>query len=374
MRRQAMRIRIDDSGRVEVVDPGLDTVALLAEIDPTHVVRQEPLPGFTTPRFLRAREIPCGIDAVDLETMNDLQLWAAHDLAVERMCRLLPGDVARAGEATLLSLKVELARRLLGNCVLCARRCGVDRLAGEIGACRLGVDATVAEHFVHIAEEAPINPSLVLNLAGCGLRCRYCQQGALLDPAAVPGEALDAGLWHELDAAGARSLSFVGGNPDESLFAILRFLSGAPDDWHLPIIWNCHAYASREVIRLLDGVVDGYVPDCKYGSEACGMRWSGVPNYPAMAHAALGAMLAQGVPVIVRILVLPGHLDCCHRPTIEALGTFGKANLRLSLRGQYCPDWQIASNEGPMSGRCSPELVAALREAAVRAGIDLVAE
>jgi uncharacterized Fe-S radical SAM superfamily protein PflX len=126
----------------------------------------------------------------------------------------------RNDEATLLHLKIELSRRILRKCALCAHRCGVDRTSGELGVCELGTEAKVAEHFVHIGEETLVNPSLVINLAGCGLSSLYCQQGYLLDPAGVDGEPLDESLWVQIDSNKASSLSFAGGNPDESTFSV----------------------------------------------------------------------------------------------------------------------------------------------------------
>jgi putative pyruvate formate lyase activating enzyme len=230
----------------------------------------------------------------------------------------------------------------------------------------------VAEHFVHIAEEAPLNPSLVLNLAGCGLRCRFCQQSALLNPAAVSGEPLAPALWKQLQTRGARSLSFVGGNPDESLYAILRFLAVAPARWRLPIVWNCHAYATHETLDLLDGVVDAYVPDFKYGNEACGRRLSAVRDYPAIARAAITAMLTQGVPVFVRLLVLPGHIECCHMPTLDVLATLQRDWLFVSVRGQFAPDWQITSCDGALARRPTQEEIEAVRHKARSLGLTLI--
>lgn len=171
---------------------------------------------------------------------------------------------------------------------------------------------------------------------------------------------------------GARSLSFVGGNPDESLFAILRFLAAAPANWQLPIVWNCHAYGTLETISLLDGVVDAYVPDLKYGNETCGRRLSAGPNYPATAQAAITAMLAQGVPVIVRMLVLAEHFACCHVPMLEFLATLAQEWLLLSVRGQYCPDWKITPADGVLARRTTWEETDAVRDKAHSLGLSLI--
>lgn len=191
-------------------------------------VRRTSLADWSRPRFTVLRERPCGfsrkqlpgVDAKDLVERHR-KLMAQESFSRERLA-LAPD------EASILDLKTELARRFIQRCRLCAHRCDVDRTAGQHGVCRLGIEAMVAEHIVHIGEESPINPSLILNLAGCGLRCRYCQQGEILDPSVVQGEPLSARLWADLIGSDARSLSFAGGNPDESLFAILRFLGVSP--------------------------------------------------------------------------------------------------------------------------------------------------
>jgi putative pyruvate formate lyase activating enzyme len=372
MSRHQARIRIDDDGRLEVVDPGFDSLDLLRAIDPDFQVRTTNLPEFNSPRFLRARENGCGVTTGRLVGETDSALWEAHDAAVNCLREDSYCGTRHEGEASLLELKIELARRALTKCDLCAHRCGVDRSRGELGVCRLGVEVAVAEHFVHIAEESPINPSLVLNLAGCGLRCRFCQQAALLDPSSIDGEQLEPSLWSRLNAQGARSLSFVGGNPDESLYAILLFLAGAPHALQLPVVWNCHAYATTETVALLDGVVDVFLPDFKYGSEACGRRLSAVPNYPETARSAVSAMLARGVPVLVRVLVLPGHFECCHAPALDFLASVGAKNLLLSVRDQYSPDWKITGRDGALSRRVTTEEADAVRHYATSLGLALI--
>jgi len=212
----------------------------------------------------------------------------------------------------------------------------------------------VAESFTHIGEEAPINPSFVISLAGCALRCRYCQQSAILFPTHVNGVELTFDLWKDLDFTDARTVSFVGGNPDESIFGILQFLNSAPPDLDLPIVWNSHAYSTPEVMALLHGVVDAYLPDLKYSNPACGARWSKVEDYPVVAREAITQMTGQNVPVIVRILLLPGHLQCCHLPALRFLASLPIPPF-VSIRGQYCPDWQITASDAEMATRITLE-------------------
>ena len=358
-------MRVADNGVLEIVDPGLDCLDLLKQVDERFSVRSAPLEGFRRPRLLATRERGCGLMRNDLSVLDEVTLWRAHRQAH------IDGPPSET-EATGLDLKIELAGRLLRGCRLCARRCRVDRQAGQLGFCGLGVEAFLAEAFVHIAEEAPVNPSFVLNLTGCGMRCVYCQQGRLIEDPRSRGIELDPSLWPRLDMRGARSISFVGGNPDESLYAILRFLAAAPASLDLPLVWNSHAYSTPEVLELLDGVVDAWLPDLKYGFEKCARRWSASPGYVDAARAAIASMATQGVPVIVRILVLPGHVECCHLPSLRYLASLEQTNLCVSVRGQYAPDYRITDSDGAMARRPLKEELARVTDEAITLGLTLI--
>lgn len=361
MARLELRVRVDGAGRLEVVDPGFDCLELLRAVDPGFEVQVDELPCGPSPRFLSARRTGVGVALASLAVMTEEALWVLH-LAVTG-----PSDApARPanGEASLLDLKHELSLRLLSPCRLCGHRCGVDRLAGEHGRCGLGDEARVAEHFVHIAEEPSINPSQVTSLAGCGLKCRFCQQWRIRD--GEFGEPLDAALWGALKHQGARTISFAGGNPDESLPFVLNLLRTAPASWDLPVVWNTHAYSSPEVLALLDGVVDVFLPDLKFLSSACAGRLTGAERYPSVARQAVTTMVSQGVAVIVRMLVLPGHVECCHLPALEFLARLPREEFTVSVRGQYHPDAELVEVEGPMGTRADGGEVARVRERARR--------
>jgi putative pyruvate formate lyase activating enzyme len=115
-------------------------------------------------------------------------------------------------------------------------------------------------------------------------------------------------------------------------------------------------------VEVLEGVVDAYVPDFKYGNEACGRMISNAPDYPATAESSISAMLAQEVPVMVRILVLPDHVECCHIPTIDSLAAMNKEHLSVSIRGQYCPDWMVSEEHGSLARRVMHEEMQAVLE------------
>jgi putative pyruvate formate lyase activating enzyme len=364
------RLRVLENGALEVVDPRVEDLPLLRDIDPEFEVITDPLPGFETPRFQTMRRLGSGFSDPEIQEMDSEELWRIHDVAL-RGWMSGTSSAKSESEVSVLALKLELARRILRSCTLCARRCEVDRLADQRGFCGLGSKAIVAESFIHIGEEPPINPSHVISLAGCALRCRYCQQSDILFPRKVRGTYLDGQFWKHPDCEVARSLSFVGGNPDESLFGILGFLQSAPIGWALPIVWNTHAYSSIETMSLLNGIVDVYLPDLKYSSSACASSWSQVHNYPQVAQRTIVQMVDQNVPVIVRLLILPGHLRCCHFPALQFLASL-PTRPRVSIRGQYSPDWQITSSDGAMAGRISREEVALANNMAQSLGLDCI--
>lgn len=372
MRRGPKRMRVDGVGRLEIVDPGLEDLCLLQQIDPHFAIQSEALPGFVRSRFQSLRQVMTGVSALALDDLPIETLWVAHDRALAAWRADLP-DLGEAG-ICLLDLKAVIARRLLNACVLCARRCGADRASGETGMCGLKAEAFVAEHFVHISEEPAINPSLALNFRGCALRCKACQQHQFLDTRGSDIERLTPDLWSELDFSGARSLSMIGGNPDESLAAILGFLCAAPLDFALPIVWNNHAYMTPEAIRILAGMVDCYVPDLKFDQDACAQAYTHVSGYVQTARDSIAQLLQDGVPVIVRILLLPGHSRCCHGPSLAWLAERDAENLFVSLRGQYAPDWRVTEQDAELATRVAPAELATLAAGARSLGLRLVAQ
>ncbi|MBI5410298.1 MAG: hypothetical protein HZA14_13125 [Nitrospirae bacterium] len=101
---------------------------------------------------------------------------------------------------------------------------------------------------------------------------------------------------------------------------------------------------------LLDGVVDAYIPDLKYGNDRCAKKWSGVKNYIDTAHNSIVEMASQAVPVFVRILILPGHGSCCHLQSINWLKDY-EDKVVLNLMGQYFPENDMVDILGPMADR-----------------------
>jgi putative pyruvate formate lyase activating enzyme len=209
------------------------------------------------------------------------------------------------------------------HCLLCAHRCGADRTRGPAGRCQEGSSVFLAGAGLHFGEEPPLVGSrgsgLVL-IAGCNLACVGCETAefSLLRRGVTRfGEDQLAGLFLDLQRRGAANLNLV--TPTHVLPALLAGLARAAEDgFALPVVWNCGGYESLEALRLLDRVVDVYLPDAKYGDDAAAQRLSGCAGYTAALaeslremHRQVGALRVgpDGLArcgVLVRHLVLPG--------------------------------------------------------------------
>lgn len=125
-------------------------------------------------------------------------------------------------------------------------------------------------------------------------------------------------------------------NPTESLPGVIGLLAFAPADFNLPVVMNCHLYGSERFYELAAPVTDIWLPDLRYGNNACAKTLSGVDHYMEHARLGLEAMRKSGAKVIVRVLVLPGHVSCCYKPAIEFLSAY-RDTVWVSVLDQYVP-------------------------------------
>lgn len=220
-----------------------------------------------------------------------------------------------------LNILYALSLSELSHCRLCGWECGINRFSGEKGKCGLGNQAFASRRYIHIAEEPVINPAIVTNMAGCALRCKYCIDSTVWDPGNF-NPLNPKRFWEEIQrlregGTPINTLEFT--NPTESLPAIIGLLPQAPSDLNFPVVMNCHLYGSKTFYDLAGQITDVWLPDLRYGNDKCAKALSGVDNYMKYAKLGLDAMVEQGGRVIVRILVLPGHVSCCHEPAMESL-------------------------------------------------------
>ncbi|NPV60393.1 MAG: radical SAM protein [Actinobacteria bacterium] len=282
----------------------------------------------------------------DIEGMPEEELWSCHHSAMETFRRLLSGgeEPGPVDGPTLLDLKAALARRMLSSCHMCERRCGVDRTAGERGYCGVGDESRVASMFLHFGEEPELVPSHTVFFSGCTFHCVYCQNwdiamdarsGSPADP-----DLLARGLREGL-RQGSRNANFVGGNPDPNLHTILDTIILLGDDGrHLPMVWNSNMYTSLEAMRLLEGVMDVYLGDFRYGNDACAKRLSDVEDYFKVVSRNFRTAHRQG-EVMLRQLLIPDHLDCC-TAMIMAWVAENIPGVYFNLMFQYRPEYRAA--------------------------------
>ena len=237
------------------------------------------------------------------------------------------------------SNRAQLARRQHEHCLLCEHRCGANRLNGDRGPCHAGVEARVFRHRVECGEELELVPSHLFYLSGCDLRCAFCiAEANAFDPSR--GRVLTADFLTKAIAwgrtQGARNLQWVGGEPTIHIPSILDAMATCTD--LPPIVWKSDFYGTPAAFELLHGVVAVYVADFKFGNDDCADRIARVKNYTAIVTRNL-KIAAEQSDLIVRHLLLPGHMDCCFRRIIEWLKA-EMPNVKFSLRDGYQPRWQ----------------------------------
>ena len=255
----------------------------------------------------------------------------------------------RSGE---LEGRVERARVILRSCELCPRRCRVNRLDGEKGVCRTASQAVVSSCGPHFGEEAPLvgtYGSGTIFFTHCNLRCMFCQNYNIsqLGEGRVTNKGELARMMLALQEQGCHNINFV--SPTHVVPQILEALQVATGlGLSIPVVYNCGGYESMETLKLLDGIVDIYMPDMKYFDEKNGRRFSGVKDYPSVNQAAVKEMHRQvgdlqlderGVAkrgLLVRHLVLPNGIAGTEG-VVRFLAEEVSTNTYLNVMAQYHP-------------------------------------
>ena len=295
-------------------------------------------------QFLIARSIE-----VD-RPRSEEEAWEIHAHGIEELLEIAKSDASpsemRSPEGfTLLDLKIELAEGLASRCRLCERSCGVDRKSGERGVCGVGWTPRVASAFVHMGEEAPITPSGTVFFSGCNFKCVFCQNW---DISQFPGSGEPVGpeelcrLFEALRSRGVRNINLVGGEPTPNLHAILKALRIL--ERNVPIVWNSNMYMSREATELLLGVVDLWLPDFKYWENSHAAKYSGVPRYREVVTRNLKRAYGYWPEMVIRHLVMPGHVECCTLPILSWIAENTPRAL-VNVMSQYRPEYRAREFE-----------------------------
>ena len=285
-------------------------------------------------------------------------------------------------ESGQLQERIDAAIELLSPCEACPRACRVDRLADEHGFCRAGRRATVASFSAHFGEERPLvgtHGSGTIFFSGCNLGCIFCQNYDISHFAR--GRQLDASqlaaIMLQLQDAGCHNINFV--TPTHVVPQVLEALSPAIEaGLAVPLVYNCGGYENLEMLRLLDGVIDIYMPDAKYADASVAAEFSDAPDYPDRMYEALAEMHRQvgdlsinadGTAergLLVRHLVLPDDMAGTAR-IMEFLASLSP-DTYVNVMDQYHPCHQ-AVGHNTLGRRITSSEYHAAGSAALDAGL-----
>lgn len=239
------------------------------------------------------------------------------------------------------------------NCLLCPRKCGINRSTGQTGVCGVSSEIKVARAALHYWEEPCISGkrgSGAVFFSGCSLHCVFCQNREISDGKAgklISKERL-SDIFMELADKGANNINLV--TPGQYIPDIVWAVNDAKSrGMKLPIIYNTSGYENVTDLKLLEGIVDVYLPDFKYMDSTLSARYSRAKDYPSVAKQALSEMVRQQPDVvidnatgliqkgvIVRQLLLPGHVNDA-KAVLKYLYDTYHNHVYISMMSQFTP-------------------------------------
>ena len=239
------------------------------------------------------------------------------------------------------------------NCLLCPRKCGINRGTGQTGVCGVSAEIRVARAALHYWEEPCISGekgSGAVFFSGCSLHCVFCQNREISDGKAgkvISKERL-SDIFLELKAKGANNINLV--TPGQYIPDIVWAVRDARRrGMELPIVYNTSGYEDAKELKLLDGIVDVYLPDFKYMDSTLSAKYSRAKDYPSVAKQALSEMVRQQPRVviddatgliqkgvIVRQLLLPGHVNDA-KAILKYLHDTYQNSIYISMMSQFTP-------------------------------------
>lgn len=239
------------------------------------------------------------------------------------------------------------------NCLLCPRKCGINRSTGQTGVCGVSSEIKVARAALHYWEEPCISGkrgSGAVFFSGCSLHCVFCQNREISDGKAgklISKERL-SDIFMELADKGANNINLV--TPGQYIPDIVWAVNDAKSrGMKLPIIYNTSGYENVTELKLLEGIVDVYLPDFKYMDSTLSARYSRAKDYPSVAKQALSEMVRQQPEVviddatgliqkgvIVRQLLLPGHVNDA-KAVLKYLYDTYRDHVYISMMSQFTP-------------------------------------
>jgi putative pyruvate formate lyase activating enzyme len=285
-------------------------------------------------RFMLCKSIPT-------EMPDELSAcWKEHSNVLKRLPEIKTEEL-KIVQPNLLDLKYRIADLIIEECTFCEKRCRANRKAGQLGACRVGHESRVSSAFEHIGEEPELVPSGTIFFSGCNMACQYCQNWEISQfpqggEVWSPQKIADWIEYHR--RAGVRNVNLVGGEPTPNLHTILASLNLC--NVNIPVIWNSNMFMSKETMELLNGVVDVYLADFKYGNDECARRLSLVNEGYWKTLTRNSILAAEQAEILYRHLVLPNHIDCCSKPVLKWIAENLGDRVRINIMSQYRPEYR----------------------------------
>jgi putative pyruvate formate lyase activating enzyme len=316
-----------------------------------------------------SRQIEKYAEGVSFKLMHYLDLTGFQDspdykASMDKEAVIAEPSYRALLDSGILESRVAELEKLLERCTVCPRDCLNNRLNNEIAACYSGRLPIVSSYTPHFGEEPPLVGTKGAGnvfFGNCNLRCVYCQNYQISQTHKqqlkneVTHERL-AEMLLELQERGCHNINFV--SPTHFAPQMARsILLAAQKGLRLPVVYNTNAYDAVSVLRLLDGIVDIYLPDFKYADDESGYLYSKVSGYKEFSRAALREMYRQTGDelvfddngllkrgLVVRLLVLPNDIGSVSE-SIEWIRDELSPRVAISLMAQYYPTHQAASNK-----------------------------
>jgi putative pyruvate formate lyase activating enzyme len=288
----------------------------------------------------RANYLKCRDSGLEIDLNQSMEsLWEEHMKWITANKNDKNQEYAKT---SVLDLKLKLAKNMLISCTFCERKCQANRLKGKKGHCGV-LQPKISSEFTHWGEEPELVPSHTIFFSGCTFNCVFCQNW---DISQNPGKGdVYSPRWVaeliERRSTSTRNTNWVGGDPTSNLPFIIETLTLS--ETNTPQVWNSNMYLTERTMELLDGIVDVYLTDFKYGNNECAKRLSNVDNYWDVISRNHRIARNQ-CEMIIRHLVLPNHLECCTKPILEWISRNLK-DVRVNVMDQYRPEYNALEHE-----------------------------
>ncbi len=272
-------------------------------------------------------------------------------------------------ESGELDKRIEKAYKILEKCEICPHKCKVDRTKNEKGFCRSGINPIVSSYNPHYGEEPPISGvygSGTIFFTNCTMRCIFCQNYPISQLGQGKEVSVEdvAYMMVYLQKKGCHNINFV--TPTHFVPQILKALKIAISrGFKLPLVYNTSGYESIETLKLLDGIVDIYLPDMKYADEEMAFKYSGIRNYPEINQRAIKEMHRQVGDlktdrykiaykgVLIRHLVLPYNI-AGSKKILDFLKNNVSLTITIGIMSQYFPAYK-AVDDSKLKYKITPE-------------------